>query len=467
MQDSNNLSKMDRDLILPDNNNCTLAIIGLGYVGLPLAIEFSKIKVCPNSSQNINRKVIGFDINNERILELRSNLDRTNEFSSSQLISSAQIEYSSDKSLIKIADVFIITVPTPIDKYKKPDLSSIRKASELIGFTIKERFEKSSKSDTYTVPIIIYESTVFPGTTEDICVPIIEKFSGLKFNKDFVCGYSPERINPGDTKMKIADIVKLTSGSTTQSAKWIDKFYRTIIRAGTYLTPSIKVAEAAKVIENTQRDLNIALVNELSIIFRKLNINTLDVLDAAATKWNFLNFRPGLVGGHCIGVDPYYLTYKAEEMGYHPEVVLAGRRINDDMANWFVNQLVIEMAKRNIPIGGSSVLILGLSFKENCSDIRNTKVIDIIENVKEFNMNYLVVDPLVNIKDAENEYKIKIKNKLPKQDKFDAIIMAVAHEEYKNLDINSVKSLLKSTGVILDIKGILDRSIDDNSFIRF
>ncbi|MDP5119947.1 MAG: nucleotide sugar dehydrogenase, partial [Prochlorococcaceae cyanobacterium MAG_34] len=344
-------------------NDCTVAVIGLGYVGLPLAVELAKPQACLRTGDPLQRRVIGFDINSQRLEELRRGLDRTNETSAEDLQAALLLEFTSDPGHLAEVDVFVVTVPTPIDSAKRPDLTPLEKASATVGRALKQRHSAST-------PLVIYESTVYPGATEEVCVPIIERESGLAFNEGFCCGYSPERINPGDKEHKLTTITKVTSGSTTQAAAWVDGFYGSIIVAGTHLAASIKVAEAAKVIENTQRDLNIALVNELAIIFRKLEIDTLDVLEAAGSKWNFLPFRPGLVGGHCIGVDPYYLTHKAEQLGYHPQVVLAGRRINDGMGSWVVEQLVLALARRGMVIAGARVLVLGLSFKENCPDLR-------------------------------------------------------------------------------------------------
>ncbi len=418
-------------------NNKKIAVIGLGYVGLPLAIEFSK-----------KREVIGFDINKDRIDELKQGTDITGEMSKEELNEGIHINYTTNLDNIKDCTIFIITVPTPIDEYKKPNLTPLEKSSSSIGKIIK-------KND-----IIIYESTVYPGATEEVCVPILEQQSGLVFNKDFYCGYSPERINPGDKKHRIADIKKITAGSTPEIATEVDELYQEIIIAGTHKTNSIKIAEAAKVIENTQRDLNIALINELALIFNKLDIDTESVLEAAGTKWNFLPFRPGLVGGHCIGVDPYYLTHKANEVGYNPEMILAGRKLNDNMGVYVANEVSKLMTKKNIPLTNSNILIMGLSFKENCSDHRNTRVIDLIKSFKSFNCNVDVYDPWVNKYQADQEYNIKLVNK-PIKDQYDAIIIAVAHDEFKLLSEKQIRALGKDNHVLYDIKYLLKTNESD------
>lgn len=444
----------------PDINECTIAIIGLGYVGLPLAIEFSKKQKCFISGKILNRKIIGFDINLERIEELKKGLDNTNEIDSKDLLNANFLDLTNKVESIAKADVFIITVPTPIDSFKKPDLSPIKKASLIVAKAMKIR----SQLPINTIPIVIYESTVYPGTTEEVCIPIIEKESGLfcdiSKNNVFACGYSPERINPGDKEHRLKDIIKITSGSNTNVAKWIDLFYGSIIHAGTHLTKDIKTAEAAKIIENTQRDINIALMNELAIIFKLLDIDTLDTLRAASTKWNFIKFQPGLVGGHCIGVDPYYLTYKSQSMGYSPEMVLAGRRINDDMSKWLAEQIILEMTKKNIPIFNSNILILGFTFKENCPDIRNTKVFDLINILKEYNLNLEIVDPWVNSLESETVYGIKIKKSIPKNIKYHALVCAVAHEEFIKIKKSNWKKMINQNGIIFDLKGIVPRELD-------
>ena len=445
----------------PDINNCTVAIIGLGYVGLPLAIELSKKQKCYVSGNNLERKIIGFDINQIRLKELEIGLDRTNEISKKQLLEANFYCLTNKIASIAIADVFIITVPTPIDSLKKPDLRLIKKASKSVAKALKLR----RKYKKETIPIVIYESTVYPGTTEEICIPLIEKESQLHCNSSqdlngFACGYSPERINPGDKKHSIRDIVKVTSGSNPDAAKWINNFYGSIIKAGTFSTKDIKTAEAAKIIENTQRDINIALVNELAIIFKLLNIDTLDVLEAASTKWNFLSFKPGLVGGHCIGVDPYYLTYKAQSIGYSPEILIAGRKLNDAMSTWVANQLIHEMSERNIPIINSKVLILGFTFKENCHDIRNTKVYEIIKILKKHNLNVDIIDPWVDSEETKKVYKIDISNILKTKKKYNAIICTLAHREFLRLKKSEWEEMIYKDGIIFDLKGIVPKSLN-------
>ena len=405
-----------------------VGIIGLGYVGLPLAVEFGK-----------KFTTIGFDINTTRISDLCGGIDRTLEVSPVEIESSPYLSFTSNPDSLKEADVFVITVPTPIDKNRKPDLRPLIAASELVGKVI-------SPGD-----IVVYESTVYPGATEDECVPVIEKISGLKFNIDFFVGYSPERINPGDKERRLTTIMKVTSGSTTAAADFVDSLYAAIIGAGTYRAKSIKVAEAAKVIENTQRDLNIALINELAIIFNKLGIDTEEVLLAAETKWNFLSFRPGLVGGHCIGVDPYYLTHKAESIGYSPEVILAGRRINDDMASYVVSVMVKKMLKERIHVAGSKILIMGMTFKENCPDVRNTKVIDIVHELAEYGAEVDIYDPWVDVDQAEKEYAVTPISE-PKQQTYDAIFLAVAHEKFVSLGSAAIKGFGKPAHIFYDLK---------------
>ena len=409
-----------------------IAIVGLGYVGLPLAVEFGR-----------KRSVIGFDTNEIRIKELKKGLDNTLETTHQELKDASHLSYTHSLEDLKDCKIFIVTVPTPIDKYKKPDLTPLEKATESIASILK-------KGD-----VIIYESTVYPGATEEVCVPILEKQSGLSFNKDFYCGYSPERINPGDKEHRITTIKKVTSGSTPEIAVAIDELYQEIITAGTYLANSIKVAEAAKVIENTQRDVNIALINELALIFNKLDIDTESVLDAAGTKWNFLPFRPGLVGGHCIGVDPYYLTHKALEVGYNPEMILAGRRINDDMGSFVADQVSKLMTKKGISLVGANILIMGLTFKENCPDIRNTKVVDLVEEFEGFNCNVDVYDPWVNHDQAIIEYNIKTVDH-PVKGKYDAIVLAVAHDIIRELSLEQIKALGNENHVLYDIKYLLN-----------
>ncbi len=437
----------------PDLNNCTIAVLGLGYVGLPLAVSFAKTKKCFLTNNQLERKVFGFDINKKRIEELKRGVDKTNEISEEHFLCQKNLLFTDKLEDIYEADVFIITVPTPIDKFKKPDLSFLKKVSKLVGNIIKVRVKKK-------YPIILYESTVYPGATEEVCVPIIESESKLKLNQDFFVGYSPERVNPGDKEHRLELITKVTSGSNIDAASWIDSFYSSIIKAGTFKASSIKIAEAAKVIENTQRDLNIALINELAFIFNKMGISTYEVLKAACTKWNFLDFKPGLVGGHCIGIDPYYLTYKAKSIGYYPKVVLAGREINDSVSKWVVEQMVINMAKKKIPIGGTDLLILGFSFKEDCNDFRNTKVLDIIENAKSYGINPIIVDPVVDKKEAFNEYQLEILDKIPLNKIFKAIIIAVAHKQFKLLKKLDWESIKSSNSVLIDIKNILPNDIE-------
>ena len=438
--------------LFPDLNHCTVAVIGLGYVGLPLAVEFSKPQPCRRTGTPLQRRVIGFDINRLRLDELCQGIDRTNEISREELQEACYLEFTSDPEKLADADVFVVTVPTPIDSAKRPDLMPLEKASAAVGQALKQRCSAST-------PIVIYESTVFPGATEEVCVPILEGESGLVFNQDFFCGYSPERINPGDTEHKLTTITKVTSGSSPEAAAWVDGFYGSIIQAGTHLAASLKVAEAAKVIENTQRDLNIALVNELAVIFRQLGIDTLDVLEAAGSKWNFLAFRPGLVGGHCIGVDPYYLTHKAEQLGYHPQVVLAGRRINDSMGRWLAEQLVLGLAERRQAVVGTRVLVLGLSFKENCPDLRNTKVVDLIWGLQCYGMEVEVVDPWVDREEAQREYGLSVRAEIPVGSPYGAVAAAVAHRQFAALSSDAWQNLLTPGGVLLDLKGIVPREL--------
>jgi len=442
-------------LNLPPLPRCTVAVIGLGYVGLPLAVEFARTHTCVHTAEPLRRRVIGFDINSQRLGELRQGIDRTHETSPQDLQAATLLELSSDPQQLAAADVFVVTVPTPIDSAKRPDLTPLERASATVGLALKARAAAGAQS----LPVVIYESTVYPGATEEVCVPILERESGLRFNEGFACGYSPERINPGDTEHKLTTITKVTSGSTPAVAEWVDAFYGSIITAGTHRASSIKVAEAAKVIENTQRDLNIALVNELAMIFRRMGIDTLDVLEAAGSKWNFLPFRPGLVGGHCIGVDPYYLTHKAEQLGYHPQVVLAGRRINDGMGEWVVQQLVIAMARRGLAIGGARVLVLGLTFKENCPDLRNTKVVDVIAALRTYGMEPVVVDPWVDLKEALDEYGLYVLPEIPAGGRYAAVVAAVAHRQFVALEPQQWQQLLDADGVLLDLKGVMPRDL--------
>jgi UDP-N-acetyl-D-galactosamine dehydrogenase len=414
-----------------------LAIIGLGYVGLPLAVEFGR-----------KRAVVGFDINQRRIDELKDGNDFTLETTQEELIAAKHLTYTTNLDELLACNCYIVTVPTPIDAHKRPDLAPLIKASESIGKALK-------KGD-----LVIYESTVYPGCTEEDCVPVLEKFSGLKFNQDFHCGYSPERINPGDKEHRVTTIKKVTSGSTPEIADLVDALYNEIITAGTHKAESIKVAEAAKVIENTQRDLNIALINELALIFNKMGIDTEAVLKAAGSKWNFLPFRPGLVGGHCIGVDPYYLTHKAQAIGYHPEIILAGRRLNDSMGNYVVAQLVKAMTKKRIQVDGAKVLVLGLAFKENCPDLRNTRVVDIVTELKEYNCLVDVYDPWIKVEEAHTEYGITPVTE-PYAGSYDAIILAVAHHQFKNMGVVAIRALGKPNSVLYDLKYVLSTQESD------
>lgn len=411
-----------------------ICIIGLGYVGLPLAAEFGK-----------KYETVGFDINKKRLEELKAGIDRTLEVEPAKLQQAQKLVYTSDVNDIKSCNVFIVTVPTPVNEHKQPDLTPVVKGTETVAKVLK-------KGD-----IVVYESTVYPGCTEEICVPILERISGLKFNVDFFCGFSPERVNPGDKVHTVTTIKKITSGSTPESAEEIDQLYKTIIVAGTHKAASVKVAEAAKVIENSQRDINIAFVNELSLIFERLGIDTLDVLEAAGTKWNFLPFRPGLVGGHCIGVDPYYLTHKAQAVGYNPEVILAGRRINDNMGIYVANKVVKLMIQKNKKVKGSKVLVLGITFKENCPDIRNSRVIDVINEFKEFGCIVDVVDPMADPHEVIEEYGVELSDFSEcKTHDYDAVILAVSHEKFRSYDLGS---FIDKNTVIYDIKGFLDRNI--------
>jgi UDP-N-acetyl-D-galactosamine dehydrogenase len=414
-----------------------LAIIGLGYVGLPLAIEFGK-----------NRPVVGFDINQARIDELRSSQDHTLEASSEELTAAKYLSYTTELEDLRACNCYIVTVPTPIDKHKQPDLTPLIKASETISKVLK------------VGDIVIYESTVYPGATEEDCVPVLEKFSGLAFNKDFFAGYSPERINPGDKEHRVTTIKKVTSGSTPEIADVVDALYNEIITAGTHKAPSIRVAEAAKVIENTQRDINIALINELALIFNKMGIDTEAVLQAAGSKWNFLPFRPGLVGGHCIGVDPYYLTHKAQEVGYHPEIILAGRRLNDNMGAYVANQLIKMMIKRRIQIEGGRILVMGLTFKENCPDLRNTRVVDIVSELQDYNCTVDVFDPWVTVTAANHEYGITPLTR-PEPNTYDGVVLAVAHHQFKAMGVEAIRMLGKKNHVLYDLKYLFPADATD------
>ena len=410
-----------------------IAIVGLGYVGLPLAVEFGK-----------HAPTIGFDIHQQRIEDLLAGFDHTLEISSEELQQTVSLSYTTKIEDLAEANFYIITVPTPIDDFKQPDLSPLIKSSETIGTVLK-------KGD-----IVVYESTVYPGATEEVCIPVLEKVSGLKFNQDFFVGYSPERINPGDKQKRVTNILKITSGSTPETANYVDQVYNLIVEAGTHKAPSIKVAEAAKVIENTQRDVNIALINELALIFNKLDIDTEEVLKAAGTKWNFLPFRPGLVGGHCIGVDPYYLTHKAQSIGLHPEIILAARRLNDRMGEYVATQLIKEMVKKRIQVVGARILVMGLTFKENCPDIRNTKIVDMVKALKEYDLDLDIYDPWVNSNEVEQEYGLapiqNLENGL-----YDAIVLAVSHDEFKTMTASEFNALGKERHVLYDLKYVLEK----------
>ena len=408
-----------------------IGIIGLGYVGLPLAVEFGK-----------KRPVMGFDISQRRVEELKAGNDSTREVSREELLGAKHLSFTTDIGDINDCNCYIVTVPTPIDEYNRPNLKPLIRASETVGKVLK-------KGD-----IVIYESTVYPGCTEEDCVPVLEKQSGLKFNEDFFCGYSPERINPGDKEHRVTSIKKVTSGSTPETADFIDALYNEIVEVGTHKAESIKVAEAAKVIENTQRDLNIALINELAVIFNKLDIDTEAVLKAAGSKWNFLPFRPGLVGGHCIGIDPYYLTHKAQAIGYHPEIILAGRRLNDSMGTHVVTQLIKAMTKKRIQVDGARVLVMGLTFKENCPDVRNTRVIDIVTELEDYNCAVDVYDPWVASEEVESEYGI-MPIAVPSADSYDAIILAVAHRQFRDMGYEAIRTLGKRSVIIYDLKYVL------------
>lgn len=414
-----------------------IAIIGLGYVGLPLAVEFGK-----------QVPVIGFDIHQKRIDELKSGQDHTLEVSPEELKQARKLSYSADLAELRNCNFFIVTVPTPIDDFKQPDLTPLIKASTSIGQVLK------------VGDIVVYESTVYPGATEEVCIPVLEKQSGLIFNQDFFAGYSPERINPGDKLHRVTNILKITSGSTPEVADFVDQVYNLVIAAGTHKAPSIKVAEAAKVIENTQRDVNIALINELALIFNKLGIDTEDVLKAAGTKWNFLPFRPGLVGGHCIGVDPYYLTHKAQSVGLHPEIILAARRLNDRMGEYIATQLIKEMVKKRIQVVGSKILVMGLSFKENCPDIRNTKIVDMVKALKEYDLDLDIYDPWVDSKEVELEYGLAPVSELV-PNTYDAIILAVAHDQFMQMSVEDFHNLGRELYVLYDLKYILDKKVAD------
>jgi UDP-N-acetyl-D-glucosamine/UDP-N-acetyl-D-galactosamine dehydrogenase len=409
-----------------------IAVIGLGYVGLPLAVEFGK-----------QRAVLGFDISSERIQELQAGKDSTLEVSPRDLGAASNLSFSSHPENLKSCGIFIVTVPTPVDRANRPDMAPLIKASETVGRAMGQG------------AVVIYESTVYPGATEEVCVPVLEKFSGKKFNVDFFCGYSPERINPGDKEHRLATIRKITSGSTPEAAEAVNNLYSQIITAGTHKASSIKVAEAAKVIENIQRDVNIALMNELSLIFHKLGIDTLEVLQAAGTKWNFLPFRPGLVGGHCIGVDPYYLAHKAQEVGYHPEVILAGRRVNNNIVTHVADEVIKLMLRKKLEVVGSKVLVLGLTFKENCPDVRNSKIADLVRLLRSYNTEVDVFDPWIELAEAEREHRLLCLSEMPAPGQYDAIVLAVGHHQFIALGEAGIKALGKPRAVVFDVKGML------------
>lgn len=423
---------------LPTLEQVKIAVIGLGYVGLPLATAFGR-----------RFPTLGFDINSKRVGELRDGHDHTLEVSEEELRNAAHLSFSDDPAALAGCNVFIVTVPTPIDEYKRPDLRPLESASRTVGRAIGKG------------GVAIYESTVYPGATEEVCVPIVERESGLTFNQDFYAGYSPERINPGDKQHRLETILKVTSGSTAEAADFVDSLYGAIITAGTHKTSSIRVAEAAKVIENTQRDVNIALINELALIFHRLGIDTHEVLEAAGTKWNFLPFRPGLVGGHCIGVDPYYLTHKAQQIGYHPDVILAGRRINDGMGSHVARRVAKLMAQRNLQTPGANILIMGLAFKENCPDLRNTRVVDIVAELRSYNANVHIHDPWVSAKEAKDEYGLDLVAE-PEAGKYDAVILAVSHREFIAIGADGIRALGKPGAVVFDVKRVLPRDCVDD-----
>ncbi|MCI5124449.1 MAG: nucleotide sugar dehydrogenase [Candidatus Electrothrix sp. AR5] len=424
---------------MPDIHSTKLAVIGLGYVGLPLAVEFSKKIPC-----------VGFDLKEQRIDELRQGIDVTREVSSEELSKVKNLQFTTSIEDLHTCNVFVVSVPTPIDNNKSPDLRPLEGASHTVAQVLKPG------------DVVIYESTVYPGATEEVCIPILEKDSGLVYNQDFFAGYSPERINPGDHEHRLPTIVKVTSGSTPKIADFVDALYQTIITAGTFKATSIRVAEAAKVIENTQRDVNIALVNELALIFNRLGINTLEVLEAAGTKWNFLPFRPGLVGGHCIGVDPYYLTHKAQQVGYHPEMILAGRRLNDDMGRYIASEVVKLMLMKRIHVADAKILILGLTFKENCPDLRNTRVTDIIDELDSYGANIEVYDPWADPKEAQQYYGVTMTENLSGK-RYDAVVLAVAHQEFMQFDKEELERITRSRFVVYDVKNVLVKGLADGS----
>ena len=437
----------------PNLNDCCIAVIGLGYVGLPLAIEFAKKRSCNITRKLLNRKIIGFDSNNLRIKELLANHDRTGETSPDDLANVENLIFTEKQELLKKADVFIVTVPTPINEKKEPDLSFLKKACKIIGQTLKDK-----KCKFY--PVVIFESTVFPGATEEVCALIIQEESSLIYKKQFFCGYSPERINPGDKTKRLKDIVKVTSGCNIESTEWVNSLYASVIEAGTYKATSIKVAEAAKVIENTQRDLNIALVNEFSVIFSKMGIDSLDVLDTAASKWNFLNFRPGFVGGHCIGVDPYYLTWKAEQSGYKSQILLSGRKVNENMSKFVFDKILENLEQSKSVYKNVKVLICGISFKEDCPDIRNSKVFDLVELFENNNFNVDIYDPIADLSKADYLKNSNILFEFPTNKIYEVIVMAVPHNIFRKTPYSKFKNILNQKGIIFDLKGIFNKEIN-------
>jgi len=448
---------MKNNIQLPNLNNCRICIIGLGYVGLPLAIEFSKFK----QKKSINHDVIGYDINLKRINELKNNIDSTEESSIEDLMLAKNLKLTHNVEDLYTSDVFIVTVPTPVDNANIPDLKALKSASKLVGETLKKRKKNISKNKLLeTQPVIIYESTVYPGATKEVCIPIIQEASELNVNKDFFYGYSPERVNPGDKNKKLTSIVKITSGSTEFTSKWIDELYNQIIKVGTHRAGSVEIAEAAKIIENVQRDINIALINELSMIFSKLNLDTYEILEASKTKWNFIPFEPGLVGGHCIGIDPYYLKYKANLEGLYPQIVSSGRRINENMSFWIADRIITNISKRNLILNKATVLCLGITFKANCPDIRNTKVISLLEKLLEFNIEIDVMDPYVNHEEIKEIKNFNFIQRLIPEKKYSCVLLAVAHDNFKLIKVNEWKNMLAKDGFFFDIKNIIPRELN-------
>ena len=444
----------DNSYLFPENNKCKIAVIGLGYVGLPLALEFSKKGKCLKTGKYLNRKIIGFDINKKRINDLQNHEDYTNQFTQSELRNQSEIQFTFNENCLKNANVFIITVPTPVDSSNIPDLTALKQACISVGKALANITPKGIK------PIIIYESTVYPGATEEVCIPLLSEYSGLKINKDFFCGYSPERINPGDKEHTLTNIIKVVSGSSKESTDWIDTLYGSIIKAGTYKVDNIKIAETAKIIENTQRDINIALMNELSIICKLLEIDTLDVIEAASTKWNFLSFKPGLVGGHCIGVDPYYLTYKSKRLGYHPLIVSSGRRINDETGKRLVDNIILDLASKSSLKKNFKVLILGITFKEDCPDTRNSKVFDVLKSFSKYPFKLTIVDPYITKQLTTKHSSVEFINKISFEYSYDLVLLLVAHKEFKIFSNQEWMKLKTNEGVFYDLKGIIPRELN-------